>query len=92
MQGIWRKRTETAPVLKFTSDEPLPEVEQAVREVLSSYPGSWTVHIDQGLAGGWWGMTVTTEGFRRTFLIAPAEQTPQEIARQLEDALKRSRS
>jgi hypothetical protein len=83
-------RRETTPVLKFTATHtPVPDIEQAVGEVLSAYPGSWTVHIDQGLAGGWWAMTVSTEGFHRTFLLAPAEHSAQEIARQLAEALKR---
>ena len=80
--------TETTPVLKFTSDTPLPDLERAVREVLSPYPGSWTVSVDQELAGGWWCMVVSTEGFRRSFLVSPSEQTAPEIARQLEEALK----
>ena len=74
----------------ITSDDPVPAIERAVRGLLGVYPGTWRLHIHQRLAGGWWSVKVTTEGFQNIFLIRPDERTPDGIVRQLREALRGS--
>lgn len=74
--------------IRIASDEPVPEIEWAIREFLSRYPGTWGIQINQRLAGGWWSVRVVTEGFQNIFLIRPEEQTPDGILRQLREALR----
>jgi hypothetical protein len=77
--------------ITITSDEPAPEIEHAVKGFLSGYPGTWRLHIKQRLAGGWWSVKVTTEGFQHILLIRPDERTPDGIVRQLREALRGGR-
>jgi hypothetical protein len=74
--------------IRITSDEPVPEIEAAIRAFLSGYPGTWGIQINQRLAGGWWSVKVVTEGFQNIFLIRPEERTPDGILRQLREALR----
>ncbi len=74
--------------ITITSDEPAPEIEQAVRGFLRGYPGTWRLDIKQRLAGGWWSVKVTTEGYQNILLIRPDERTPNGIVRQLREALR----
>ena len=74
--------------ITIISDEPAPEIEQAVRGFLRGYPGSWRLDIKQGLAGGWWSVKVATEGYQNILLIRPDERKPNGIVRQLREALR----
>jgi hypothetical protein len=79
--------------ITIISDEPVPRsVEQAIRGLLGSYPGTWLLQVNQGLAGGWWSVKVTTEGFQNIFLIRPDERTADGIVRQLREALRGSQA
>jgi hypothetical protein len=78
--------------IRITSDEPVPDIERAIRGFLSGYPGTWGIQINQRLAGGWWSLKVTTEGFQNIFLIRPEERTPDGIIRQLREALRGTRA
>ena len=72
----------------IVSDDPVPEVERAIRGFLLGYPGIWHIQIDQRLAGGWWSVRVETEGFRTILLVRPEERTPDAIVSQLREAVR----
>ena len=74
----------------ITSDDPVPEIERAIRGFLEGYPGTWHIQINQRLAGEWWSVRVRTEGFTNIFLIRPEERTPDAIVGQLREALRGS--
>jgi hypothetical protein len=74
----------------ITCDEPVPEIERAIRGFLARYPGTWHIQLNQRLAGGWWSVRVRTEGFTNIFLIRPTERTPDAIVGQLREALRGS--
>jgi len=78
--------------ISFTGDAPPPEIEQVVVQALSDYPGSWRIHLDLHLVGGWWLVRVAADGFARDFLMAPGEQAPQRVLASLRDSLSSSAS
>ena len=70
------------------SDDPVPpEMTQAICGFLTRYPGTWRVRLNQRLAGGWWSVTVSTEGFHRIFLLPPGDQGANAFMGQLREAL-----
>jgi hypothetical protein len=79
------------PILIVT-DDPIPEIEKAIRSFLEGYPGTWHIQINQRLAGGWWSVNVKTEGYRNIFLIRPGEQTPNGVVSQMREALRGTRA
>lgn len=83
-----RSKMETIIIV---SDDPVPEIERAIRGFLLGYPGTWHIQIDQRLAGGWWSVRVKTEGFRTILLVRPEERTPDAIVSQLREAVRGTR-
>jgi hypothetical protein len=72
----------------IVSDDPVPpEMTQALCGFLARYPGTWRVRINMRLAGSWWSVTVSTEGFHRIFLLPPGEQTATGLMAQLRGTL-----
>jgi hypothetical protein len=70
------------------SDDPVPpEMTHALCGFLAKYPGTWRVRINMRLAGSWWSVTVSTEGFHRIFLLPPAEQNARGLMAQLRETL-----
>ena len=70
------------------SDDPVPpEITHAVCGFLARYPGTWRVRVNQRLAGAWWSVTVSTEGFHRIFLLPPGEQSANDLMKQVREAL-----
>ena len=59
----------------------------AIKNALLDYPGCWSVHVDQDLIGGWWLVTLTADGFERSVLVPPREQSPDVIGALVEQAL-----
>jgi hypothetical protein len=73
------------------SDDPVPqELADAICGFLVRYPGTWRVRVNQRLAGTWWSVTVSTEGFHRIFLLPPGEQNANALMKQLREALDSS--
>ena len=73
---------------QILSDDPVPpEMVQAVCGLLARYPGTWRVRVNQRLAGDWWSVTVSTEGFHRIFLLPPGDQNANALMNQLREAL-----
>jgi len=56
-----------------------PPVAHAIRSALLDYPGSWNVHVDHELVGGWWLVTLSAEGFHHAVLVPPREQSPEHL-------------
>lgn len=56
-----------------------PSVARAIRSALVDYPGSWNVHVDHELVGGWWLVTLSAEGFHHSLLVPPREQSPEHL-------------
>lgn len=56
-----------------------PSVAHAIRSALVDYPGSWNVHVDHELVGGWWLVTLSAEGFHHAVLVPPREQSPEHL-------------
>ena len=73
--------------IRFTGDVPAPDIEQALLQAVADYPGSWSIHLDLNLVGGWWLLRVSTDGFTKDFLMAPGEQTPDRVLESLRDSL-----
>lgn len=74
--------------IEIICDDPVPSsIEEALRGFLRRYPGTWRVRINLRLTGGWWSITLSTEGFHRIFLCTPAERTANDVMRQVRAAL-----
>jgi hypothetical protein len=56
-----------------------PSVAHAIRSALVDYPGSWNVHVDHELVGGWWLVTLSAEGFHHAVLVPPRELSPEPL-------------
>lgn len=56
-----------------------PSVAHAIRSALLDYPGSWNVHVDHELVGGWWLVTLSAEGFHHSLLVPPREQSAEHL-------------
>lgn len=56
-----------------------PSVAHAIRGALLDYPGSWNVHVDHELVGGWWLVTLSAEGFHHSLLVPPREQSAEHL-------------
>jgi|SRR5687768_1853738 len=73
---------------QILSDDPVPpEITHAVCGYLARYPGTWLVRVNQRLAGAWWSVTLSTEGFHRVFLLRPGEQSANHLMNQVREAL-----
>jgi len=60
-------------------EELRPTFEEALRDL----DGSWTVEITRGLVGAWWLVVFRRDdGFERTLLLSPLEQTPTLLRRE----------
>ena len=80
--------TEDSDSAIIISDDPVPPaMAQALCGFLAKYPGTWRVRINQRLAGSWWSVTVSTEGFHRIFLLPPGEQSANGLMAQFREAL-----
>jgi hypothetical protein len=64
-------------------------LEPVFGEALRGLDGSWTIEVHDGLVGGWWLLVIRRDdGFERTLLVAPKEQTPALIAQGIQETLR----
>ena len=64
-------------------------LENAFHEALRGLAGSWTVHGSEGLVGGWCVLLFRRDdGFERTVLLSPTEQTPTFVREIVRDAFR----
>jgi hypothetical protein len=74
--------------IEIICEDPVPRaIEDALRRYLGRYPGTWRIRINLRLTGGWWSVTVASEGFHRIFLLSPQERTANHVMAQLRQAL-----
>jgi hypothetical protein len=63
--------------------------ENTFHEALRGLAGSWTIHGSEGLVGGWCVLLFRRDdGFERTVLLSPAEQTPTLVREIVKDAFR----
>jgi hypothetical protein len=64
-------------------------LESAFYDALRGLAGSWTIHGAEGLVGGWCVLLFRRDdGFERTVLLSPNEQTPELIREIVRDAFR----
>jgi hypothetical protein len=63
-------------------------IEGVIRDTLRDFAGVWDVLIRGGRTQPWWIVVVRRErdGFKRTLLVDPREQTPDEVGKSLQSA------
>ena len=65
-------------------------LEPALREALRGLAGSWTVEFAEGLVGGWWLLVfLRDDGFERTLLLSPMEQSAELLRQSVQEAFRR---
>ena len=63
--------------------------ETGLHEALRGLAGSWTVHGSDGLVGGWCVLVFRRDdGFERTVLLSPTEQTPAQLREIVKEAFR----
>lgn len=64
-------------------------LESAFYDALRGLAGSWTIHGAEGLVGGWCVLLFRRDdGFERTVLLSPTEQTPAFVREIVRDAFR----
>jgi hypothetical protein len=64
-------------------------LEPALREALRGLAGSWTVEVAEGLVGGWWLLVFRRDdGFERTLLLSPMEQSQELLCASVLEAFR----
>jgi hypothetical protein len=64
-------------------------LEPALREALRGLAGSWTVEFAEGLVGGWWLLVFRRDdGFERTLLLSPMEQSAELLRQSVQEAFR----
>lgn len=64
-------------------------LEPAFQEALRGLAGSWTIEVAEGLVGGWWLLVFRRDdGFERTLLLSPMEQTPGVLRESVQEAFR----
>ena len=63
--------------INITGSARANDLEPALRQALRGLAGSWTIEVTEGLVGGWWLLVFRRDdGFERTLLLSPMEQSP----------------
>jgi hypothetical protein len=64
-------------------------LELAFQEALRGLAGSWTIEVTEGLVGGWWLLAFRRDdGFERTLLVSPMEQSADLIREGIQEAFR----
>lgn len=64
-------------------------LEPAFQEALRGIAGSWTIEVAEGLVGGWWLLVFRRDdGFERSLLLSPMEQTPAVLRESVREAFR----
>jgi hypothetical protein len=65
------------------------DLEPAFRDALRGLAGSWTIEVDEGLVGGWWLLVIRRDdGFEKTLLMSPREQSAGHIREAVQEAFR----
>jgi hypothetical protein len=64
-------------------------LEPAFQEALRGLAGSWTIKVTAGLVGGWWLLVFRRDdGFKRTLLLSPLEQSADLLREAVQEAFR----
>lgn len=64
-------------------------LERSFQEALRGLAGSWTIEVTEGLVGGWWLLVVRRDdGFERTLLLSPMEQSADLIRKGVQETFR----
>ena len=75
--------------LEFTGFVPPEELQPSFAAALRDLDGSWTIEINRELVGGWWLLVLRRDdGFERTLLLSPREQSPAVLQDMIRDAFR----
>lgn len=85
------EKSDAEPIVICSDEGVPPAIEEHLRAFLARYPGRWRLDFNQRLAGGWWSVKASTEGFQQTLLLRPAEQNADGVIQQLREALRAAR-
>jgi hypothetical protein len=75
--------------LKFMGFVPPEELRPSFAAALRHLDGSWTIEINRELVGGWWLLILRRDdGFERTLLLSPREQSPTLLHDRIEETFR----
>src|SRR5713101_4193181 len=75
--------------IDITGSAPAKGLEPAFQEALRGLAGSWTIEVAEGLVGGWWLLAFRRDdGFERTLLLSPLEQSAELIREGVQEAFR----
>jgi hypothetical protein len=64
-------------------------LEPAFQKALRGLAGSWTIKVTAGLVGGWWLLVFRRDdGFKRTVLLSPLEQSAELLREAVQEAFR----
>jgi hypothetical protein len=64
-------------------------LEPVFQEALRGLAGSWTIKVTEGLVGGWWLLVFRRDdGFKRTLLLSPLEQSAELLREAVQEAFR----
>src|SRR6266849_967996 len=64
-------------------------LEPAFQDALRGLAGSWTIEVTEGLVGGWWLLVYRRDdGFERTLLLSPLEQSADVLRESVQEAFR----
>ncbi len=64
-------------------------LEPAFQETLRGLAGSWMIESTEGLVGGWWLLVFRRDdGFERTLLLSPVEQSADVLRESVQEAFR----
>jgi len=65
------------------------DLEAAFQDALRGLAGSWTIEVNDGLVGGWWLLVIRRDdGFEKTLLMSPREQSAGHIREAVQEAFR----
>jgi hypothetical protein len=64
-------------------------LEPVFQQALRGLAGSWTIKFTEGLVGGWWLLVFRRDdGFKRTLLVSPLEQSASLLREAVQEAFR----
>jgi hypothetical protein len=75
--------------IRITGSTRAGDLEPAFQDALRGLAGSWTIQVNEGLVGDWWLLVIRRDdGFEKTLLISPREQSAGHIREAVQEAFR----